>query len=193
MIAMTWIATNNKWHGDHWKKIVQVDGHGYYAYLPAIFIHDDLNFSFYDQVVKDRYDGNSYWFLIGAHDNVINKYYAGTAICMAPAFLVAHNVFSSDQSDGYSKDHLRSVIVSALLFLMIGMIFINKTLKSYGIGKWMRAVCLLGALFGTNAYYYTVNEPSMSHIYTFGLMSMFIYFIRSTLFYQVAEKSFMLH
>ena len=57
------------------------DGKGYYLYLPAIFI--DQNFS--HQAIDDR-------FILDFDGRGANKYYAGTALCMLPFFIVAYAV-----------------------------------------------------------------------------------------------------
>ena len=62
-----WITSNFNWQEDRSGRIIQTDGTGYYAYLPAIFIYNDLNFSFFDEVIdknyheNNRYDYRSYF------------------------------------------------------------------------------------------------------------------------------------
>ena len=43
---------SNRWMGEDgnaWKQVIEGDGRGYYAYLPAVLLHHDLSFT---QVVK---------------------------------------------------------------------------------------------------------------------------------------------
>ena len=47
MLIMVLVSSNLNWRKDNWKSIIEVDGKGYYAYLPAIFIYNDLNFGFF--------------------------------------------------------------------------------------------------------------------------------------------------
>ena len=39
----TLVSSNLNWGKNHWRGIIESDGKGYYAYLPAIFIYKDLN------------------------------------------------------------------------------------------------------------------------------------------------------
>jgi hypothetical protein len=58
------------------------------------------------------------------------------------------------------------------------LIFINKSLTAYDIKDWVRSFVLVTITFGTNLFYYTVNEPGMSHVYSFAFLAMFFYFSR---------------
>lgn len=181
-LVMTIVASNLKWGGDNWKGIIGSDGKGYYAYLPAVFIYDDLNFGFFDKIEKEKYyDGNTYFeYRIGAGDYIINKYYCGTAVAQTPFFLTAHglsHVFGYDV-DGYSKLYAIFVSISALFYLFIGLLYLNSTLKTYEIKDKHRALVVAVTVFGTNLFYYTTVEPSVSHIYSFGFISMFVYYSR---------------
>jgi len=87
---MTIVTSNLNWGKNSWVGIVESDGKGYYAYLPAIFIYNDLNFGFFDEIEKEKYyDENLYYdYRSGAHGKVINKYYCGTALAELPFFLL---------------------------------------------------------------------------------------------------------
>ena len=69
-----------------------------------------------------------------------------------------------------------SVALSTLLFCLIGLIFLNKLLILYEVKDKWRALTILASVFGTNLFFYVVGEPSISHVYSFGLISMFLYF-----------------
>jgi len=179
---MTLVASNLKWNGESWRGIIGSDGKGYYAYLPAVFIYDDLNFGFFDQIEKEKYfNGDTYYeYRIGANDRIINKYYCGTALVQTPFFLIAHalsSLFGYD-TDGYSKLYAVFVSIAALFYLFIGLLYLNSTLKTYQVKDTHRALVIAIAVFGTNLFYYAVVEPSVSHIYSFGMISMFAYYAR---------------
>lgn len=179
-ILLLWITANLNFGKENWKEIVRTDGKGYYAYLPAIFIYDDLNFGFYDAIENQKYYNpkTTYDYRSGANDQVISKYYCGTAIAQMPLFLVAHSYvkISGGDADGYSKPYMISVALSTLLFCLIGLIFLNKLLILYEVKDKWRALTILASVFGTNLFFYVVGEPSISHVYSFGLISMFLYF-----------------
>jgi hypothetical protein len=182
MLIMTMVSSNLNWGKDHWKGIIEADGKGYYAYLPAIFIYSDLNFSFFESMdMKKYYDQNLFYDYRSVIDGkVINKYYCGTALVELPFFLTAHGIskLSGYDCDGYSKLYPIFISIAALFYLLLGLIFINRSLKTYNIGEWQKALTLFAAVFGTNLFYYTVGEPGMSHVYSFAFISMFFYFAR---------------
>jgi len=107
--------------------IIEADGKGYYAYLPAIFIYHDLNFSFYDEIENQKYKSeyHYYEYRIGAEGKVINKYYAGTAVAMAPFFLVGHflSILTTQPLDGYSWYYTFMINIAGLFWLLIAVLY----------------------------------------------------------------------
>ena len=74
-IVLVWVSSNINWRKDKWRGLLESDAKGYYAYLPAVFIYQDLNFGFFDQIEKEKYyqEHLYYDYRIGAHNSVINK------------------------------------------------------------------------------------------------------------------------
>lgn len=174
-VVVTVVSSNLHWGGDrHWKGIVEADARGYYAYLPAVFIYHDLNFRFADSIEKGKYEGAYYYeYRIGSPSGkVINKYYCGTALAQAPFFLAAHLLapLVGDDADGYSKIYMVFVNLAAIFYLILGLIFLSKTLTHLGISGINRSLTLLTIVFGTNLFYYTIGEPGMSHVYSFAFV-----------------------
>jgi len=68
-----------------------VDGNGYYAYLPAIFIYHDLHFGFFDKIAEQEgYQNMKYDYRYEYRGHTVNKYFAGTALAQLPFFLTAY-------------------------------------------------------------------------------------------------------
>lgn len=159
--------------------LIQTDGQGYHAYLPAIFIYHDLQFSFVDSVVPQYYpeDKRANYVVASETDNV-NKYFVGTAVVQAPFFLAACVLSwaTGTAVDGYSWPFQLMSGIAALVALCFGMWFLGKLL--YGLGFRTRSIntTLLFIVFGTNLLYYTLYEPSMSHVYSFFSIAAFLYF-----------------
>ena len=161
--------------------IIESDGKGYYAYLPAIFIYQDLNFSFFDAIEKtNNEEANFYYYDYRANGNgkTINKDYCGTAVAIAPFFLISHGLtyFTDYEKNGYSKLYTSSVKFAAIFYLLLGLFFINKLLQSYSINEKTSVFTLLCITFGTHLFYYTITEHSMSHVYSFAFISAFCYY-----------------
>lgn len=164
------------------KYSISSDGFGYYAYLPAVFIYQDLNFSFFDNAYKKNYhEDPPPWvrsFMIETETGVINKYWIGESLLLLPFFLIAHwlsTLFGLD-ADGYSSLYQYAVFCAAIFYLYFGCRFIYKYLLQKGFKKAIANLSILIIVFGTNLFYYSIYEPSMSHVYSFFCVSAFCYF-----------------
>lgn len=174
------ITSNINWGKNNRKSILEADGKGYYAYLPAIVIYNDLNFGFFDQIENEKYYDKNLFYDYRAYHNekTINKYYCGTALALSPFFTLAHLLTKATggDADGYSKLYLIFITVAALSYLLLGLYFLNKILALYTFKESTKSITILALAFGTHLFYYTIGESSMSHIYSFGFISMFLYF-----------------
>jgi len=183
VIIVVFSAANVKWGDQRWHSLLRDDGKGYYAYLPAVFIYQDLNFHFYDEIEAGKYQDRNlpYDYRYDFHGKAVNKYYCGTAIAELPGFLLAHWISKSlgYDPDGYSKPYLMSISISAILFMIFGLIFLRKTLLLYQLSEFNMSIILLSIGLGTHLFYYVVAEPSMSHVFSFGLLSLYIYLGKS--------------
>ncbi len=174
------VSANLNWSKDFWKGILESDARGYYAYLPAIFIYNDLGFSFYETIERDKYNNTHFLFEYRQHihGKRINKYYVGTAIAYSPFFIAAHVIsyITENDRDGYSFFYPIFVNIAAIFYLLAGLFYIKKTLRFYNVENLHISVVLFAGVFGTNLFYYTVVEPGMSHVYSFAFISAWIYF-----------------
>ncbi len=181
-IGLLIISSNINWHKNSWLRVVQSDAKGYYAYLPAIFIYGDPNFGFFDEIEKEKYyhPTNQYEYRVGIDGTMVNKYFCGVAIMQAPFFLAAHMLSKplGFPSDGYSKIYIYLICIAAIFYFCLGLLFLNKLLAGYEIATTIRIMVMLLLTFGTHAFYYTIGEPGMSHVYSFALISAFLYYAR---------------
>ncbi|MCK9612528.1 MAG: hypothetical protein PHR81_09605 [Bacteroidales bacterium] len=181
-ILIVFISWNINWGGDKTKWIILADGKGYYAYLPAIFIYHDLNYGFFEEMEMKRctdpkifYDYRAYH-----NGNTTNKYFCGTALLQIPFFLTAHLIaqLKGFPADGYSPIYAILIQIAGICYLAIGLFFLGKLLQLYHIKKNTIIIVLTAAVFGTNLFYYTIREVAMSHVYSFALISMFLYTVK---------------
>lgn len=179
VVISLFVNANLKW-GEHERNTIVIsDGKGYYAYLPAVFIYQDLNMNFFDSIEEKYYDENTrYDYRSGANNKTIDKYFAGVALMQLPFFLAGHVVtlMSDEPVDGYSKWYVILTSIGALFWLVMGLIYLRKFLHLHGAKEGLSAFILFILFFGTNLFYYTIVEPTMSHVYCFALVSMFLYF-----------------
>ncbi len=184
-LALAFIATvllasafNIKSGKDQWTSSIASDGKGYYAYLPAIFIYHDLNFGFYDQIENNTYFNPNRVadYRIMHNEKYADKYFAGTALAMLPFFAIgrcAAHLFNYPD-DGYSKPFQIAIALAAIFYTLLGCFILHKILARFDVSDFTSALILVVLTFGTNLYYYTVIEPSMSHVYSFALVSFFL-------------------
>jgi hypothetical protein len=168
-----------------WDRIITSDGKGYYAYLPAIFIYHDLGFGFIDQYEYQYYTNDQSGgkeFCNEVNGRKVNKYFPGLAIIWLPFFLLGHafawlEIFPRD---GYSLPYQLAIAFSAFLFLWLGVRWLLRVLIGFGSSEKQAALVTLTIAFGTNLIYFTVMEPSMTHVYSFALVTGFVYFMQKT-------------
>lgn len=161
-------------------KIIKGDGEGYYAYLPAIFIYADLDYGF-----KDDYQSRHYGFanaqknFLAELDNgeVVNKYFPGVAFLWLPFFLLAHvlAMLFGLEADGYSHIYQLSVAIANLFYLWMAGYLIRSILKKLGHGSYVATVVPISLILGTNVFYYSVYDSSLTHITNFFLFALIGY------------------
>lgn len=174
-----WASSNLRWSEQGRKYTIISDGKGYYGYLPAIFIYHDLNFRFFDSIEAKYYDEHvKYDYRQNIDGNMIDKYFAGVAVMQMPFFLAGHvtTLMSDQPSDGYSKWYVIWTCIGGIFWLTFGLFYLRKFLKLHGASDGQAAFILFVIYFGTNLFYYAIVEPAMSHVYSFALVSAFLYY-----------------
>jgi hypothetical protein len=138
----------------------------YYSYLISVFIDHNL--------------GNQNagpWYIITTPTGTINVHTLGVSLLLLPFFAIGYIFasFTGAELNGVSAPFMVMVSLGALCYLTLGLHQLKKLLIGFGIkDKWM-AITLLLLFFGTNLLNYALYEPSMSHVYSFALISTFLY------------------
>lgn len=161
--------------------VITSDGKGYYDYLPATFIYNDLNFGYLDTLKTQHYDHKQSNEGINPTINghKVNKYYCGVALLNLPFFLAAHTYarHSEHPADGYSRPYQQGVFVAAIFYLTLGIIFIRKLLRKMNYSVGVILTVQLFIVLGTGLIQYSHANAAYSHVYSFSLISMFCYYI----------------
>jgi len=142
------------------------DAKDYYSSLVSFFITDDL----INQTANE-------WYLLKTETGIVNVHPVGIAVLLLPFFIFAFafaHLFSFPV-DGFSLPFQISVAVAALFYLVVGLIFLKKFLRLQNVSDKVSAIIILLVYFGTNLLNYTLSEAGMSHVYSFALVSMFLY------------------
>jgi hypothetical protein len=154
------------------------DGKGYYAYLPAIFIHHSFDYAFVeDYEHKYHQSGDNFFdFRIDVDGKTVNKYFPGVAILWLPFFLLAHLfcLLTTFAPDAYSLPYQISIGLAAIFYLWLGLKILRLILQRFQISEEIIFITVWTLFFGTNLYYYTIEEPSFTHVYSFALINIFI-------------------
>jgi len=170
---------------ENWKLIVSSDGLGYYAYLPALLIDHDVTYQKVNEREKKilgykRYEAP---YLVKSGERAVNKYFAGEALLLLPFFLLA-TFFSwiwGIEITGYSFFFQLFTGLGALFYLFLGLYYVKKILHHLRIQPVLSAIILATILLGTNLFYYSLWQPSMSHVYSFFAINGFLWFVCRTL------------
>lgn len=148
---------------------IKIDGDGkdYYSYLTSAFITKDL--------AHLKPDNN---FVVETPTGNINMHPVGVAVLQLPFFGLGYLIASISHQplNGYSLPFQLAISLAALFYALTGFFFIYKTLTHMTFGKGVIMLSILCLFFGTTLLNYTVTEPSMSHIYSFALISAFMYY-----------------
>jgi hypothetical protein len=166
-------------HGRYNGNYINSDGKGYYAYLTAIFIYQDLDYNFVDDYEMKYYAPESYFhFKREIGEDVANVTFAGIAVLWLPFFLVAHlgSMIFGLPTDGYAPLYQWGVGIAALFYLLLALWGLKKLLEIYGVNKYHIILVQIILTFATPIYFYTTVDASFTHIYSFSLITLFFYY-----------------
>jgi hypothetical protein len=101
----------------------------------------------------------------------------GMAIMYAPFFGIAHlsAKLLGYEMDGFSEPYQCMIQFSGLVYMVIGLFFLRKTLLKF-FHENVAAFSLFCVLFGSNVFYYVSVHGAMSHAHSFCLASIFIWY-----------------
>lgn len=154
--------------GRFYRGMIWSDAEGYYLYLPALFINDGFeDFEVRTKAQFKPFEGTNKTF---------TKYTCGVAIMQAPFFLGAHalTLATGGDADGYSDYYIRALQLAGLLYGFLGLLLLKKILSRY-FSPVVVMMTVTGFFLGTNLYHYILQEPGMSHVYSFFLFGLFVW------------------
>ena len=155
------------------------DKAGYYMYLPALF-HMGFKAENYPDGFAQQHGGGKGFRINREENKVITKFTSGIAILQLPFYtmgFVIEKLFSL-QVEPYSDYYMIFINIGAAFYLVLGLFFLRKWLNFY-VSDRSSFWTILVIFFGTNLYYYTLDESLMSHMYSFTLFSMLLYGLKA--------------
>ncbi len=143
------------------------DAGDYYSYLISIFINHNLE----NQSATD-------WYILKAGSGTINVHPIGESILLIPFFFVGYVLAFCMGSplSGVSAPFQASLSLAAIVYVLVGLYFLKKLLIVNGHSVKTSLLIITLVLFGTNVFNYTIFEAAMSHVYSFALISLFLFF-----------------
>ncbi len=175
-VSVRWFGMS----GQNYISIINSDGRGYYQYFESLFGPEPM----------DEQQANGTFLLQQPDSTVVNKYFVGTALLWSPFVLPVYTYYrfaGETPIDFYAPAFQIAVSIAALFYLFVGLWFLKKLLKSFDLEDKIISFTLFAFFFGTNLSYYSIIAPSMSHLYSFSLITAFLYSIRRFSISQYAQ------
>jgi len=186
-IFLLLLLTNN-YLGNNEKLIVS-DGVGYYDYLPSAFIHKDL-FRYHKGNESSTKRIDSLDFYVDQQEYKANKYPAGTALMQSPFFGAAYlQLKNTGEITGYEPLFHTYIFYAGLVYLFIALILIRKLLTTFHLARSTILISQFALLFSTQLLWYSSQEPTFSHLYSFVAISAFALYWR---IYLAEKKAYQL-
>lgn len=179
LLAMFIFHLFSKDFSNPYERPISGDAQAYYAYLPAIFIYHDLDYGFVDEMNAKYYPASHQKsFLKESGDGKVNKTFPGVAILYLPFFLIAHALalLFGMEADGYATIYQVCFDLGLWVYLFLGLIGLKKVLRSQGFAHQTTVWTNIILLLGTNIFFYSVYDQSVTHIYNFFMINWFIWF-----------------
>jgi hypothetical protein len=165
LLFTVYITLGRNWLNSKWP--IQMDANGYYLYLPAIFVYDDLRYLAFVDNMPVQFD-RKYFLYKGSSGGYMTKYSPGMAILELPFFLSAHALarVTGWDTSGYSPPYRLAIAISSLFYSCLGLWIISILLARYYRRFVVNAVILI-LFLGTNLFFSTVIQAGVTHNYLF--------------------------
>ena len=170
-----YLVAGKNWLKSRWP--IQMDANGYYLYLPAMFIYDDLrNLAFVDEM-PEQFD-RRYFLYQGSSGGYMTKYSPGMAILELPFFLTAHGIALSAglEADGYSPVYRLFIAISSLFYSCLGLWILAMVLARY-FSRQLVNTLIICLFLGSNLFFSTIIQAGVTHNYLFFVFAMLLYFL----------------
>lgn len=178
VIARQWAPY---WDTHNVQAILTWDALGYYIYLPAHFIYDDLRtMAFVPKMMADYAPTNGFYqaFQVpgGPSGHLVTKYPIGLAILEAPFFWIGHALAKAlgYPADGFSAPYQASIAFGGIAYAVAGLGLLRRVLLTYFSDR-LTALTLGLMVLGTNYFQYAVYDVAMAHSACFTLYALLLW------------------
>ena len=157
------------------------DGAGYYEFLPALLQYKDLGLNNLQNRGVNNWNnglGASCYYVEESGRHII-LYPIGVALLLSPFYLLAHFScwLSGGIGDSYSYIFQFFIRIGAITYFIVGSYYLLKSVLLYVNIKSLIIFYSL-FIFATNIIHYVVFDSCFSHVYSYFLVCMIIYFTK---------------
>ena len=156
------------------------DVFGYYLYLPATFIHDDIRLqdkAWLDSLMEEYSPSSTLYQLVDVDGGGrMIKYSMGMAVVFAPFFLLAHVLAEplGFPADGLSAPYHYLITFGCMLYILAGIFIFRRLLLHFFNEKWT-AIVLALIVLGTNYLHLAVWDGTLlTHSVLFTLYALLL-------------------
>ncbi len=169
-----------KWKQNKTEAAISWDVSGYYLYLPAAFIYNDIKQVGFLEKIIDQYQPTPDPQQVFRHEsgNRVMKYSLGQAIHLAPWFFLGHIIASNSSihpADGFSTPYQFAIGTGSLLYALFGLYFLIIILRDY-FNDTGTALSVLSVVLGSNFLEYGAISSAMTHSTLFTNYCLLIFF-----------------
>ncbi|NUM51693.1 MAG: glycosyltransferase family 39 protein [Flavobacteriales bacterium] len=159
------------------------DVFGYYLYLPAKFIHNDINLGRKTEwlepaISKYKLTDSFYQAYQSPSRKYVFKYTMGMSVLYSPFFFAADAFVRNTnlyERDGFSLPYQIAMRFFVFTMILLGLFYLYKTLRIYfSENNTLFALFLL--VFGTNYYVMSFADGLMPHLSLFTLFSILLFY-----------------
>lgn len=169
-----------QWSITFYPVVLTWDVFGYYLYLPAKFIYNDLglhNKNWLFEIIDKYNTGFFYQAYPSASGGWVLKYSMGLSYFYAPFFFLAYIIsyLFGYTNDGFSLPYQYCLSLGMLVYTFLGLIYLRKILLYY-FEEITVCVLIVLIVLGTNFFHLTADVGLMPHNILFMLIAMFVWF-----------------
>ncbi|MDB0002391.1 hypothetical protein N9545_08650 [Salibacteraceae bacterium] len=159
----------------HWsnESAIRSDGYGYYGYIEGALVHGDPLNTLHGEIPGR--EGYRSWMHEGLPGKHLPKMTMGLAYAWVPGFYIADalaEIFDYKRN-GWTTPYQLAVAFTAILFLLLGCWALWHVLYQRFSG-WIASLTVFVVFYGTNLLHYSTSDSGMSHVYSFGLIALYL-------------------
>jgi len=163
------------------EKEISWDVLGYYLYLPSTFIYHDAlltDTGWLEKINKEK-DLTGTLYMVSTNDEGKPIYFflMGMALFYLPFFFAGHisAIVLGFPPDGFSLPYQYAMVIGAIIYTIIGLIFLRKILR-YFFSEGITSLVMIILVFGTNYIHHLTLKDLETGNVLFMLVSIIIWF-----------------